>query len=234
MNGYEEKASAELLAWKKKFEQKPTIINRVSKKAQMKINSKIPEKIHAVLTESVKKMVETALIGSEYLPGSAVAHGLPLEEREQELERKITAYKRTAALEGAGTGAGGFMLGVADFPLLLSIKMKFLFDAAAVFGFDAKSYEERLYILHIFKLAFSSEKHRLETLKVIENWEKEKHLAAEMDWRIFQQEYRDYIDFIKMLQLVPGIGAFVGAYANYNLLGHLGETALNCYRMRFL
>ena len=56
----------------------------------------------------------------------------------------------------------------------------------------------------------------------------------EMDWRKFQQEYRDYIDFAKMLQLVPGIGAFVGAYANNNLLKHLGETAMNAYRLRIL
>jgi hypothetical protein len=32
--------------------------------------------------------------------------------------------------------------------------------------------------------------------------------------------------------LVPGIGAVVGAVANYHLLDHLGETAMNCYRLR--
>ena len=55
-----------------------------------------------------------------------------------------------------------------------------------------------------------------------------------MDWRVFQQEYRDYIDLVKMLQLVPGIGAVVGAYANYNLMDQLAETAMNVYRMRIL
>jgi hypothetical protein len=33
---------------------------------------------------------------------------------------------------------------------------------------------------------------------------------------------------------MPGIGAIVGAYANYQLLDKLGETAMNCYRMRIL
>jgi hypothetical protein len=42
----------------------------------------------------------------------------------------------------------------------------------------------------------------------------------------------DYIDLAKMLQLVPVIGAVVGAYANYKLLDRLGETAVNCYRLR--
>lgn len=37
-----------------------------------------------------------------------------------------------------------------------------------------------------------------------------------------------------MLQLLPGIGAMVGAVANYNLLDQLGETAMNSYRLRLL
>ena len=32
---------------------------------------------------------------------------------------------KIAAAEGAGTGAGGILLGLADFPLLLTIKIKF-------------------------------------------------------------------------------------------------------------
>jgi hypothetical protein len=35
-----------------------------------------------------------------------------------------------------------------------------------------------------------------------------------------------------MLQLVPGIGAVVGAYANYQLMDKLGKTAINAYRLR--
>ena len=83
----------------------------------------------------------------------------------------MTAFQKTALVEGAGTGAGGILLGLADFPLLLSIKMKFLFEAAAIYGFNTKEYEERLFILHVFQLAFSSDEIRRETLAEIENWE---------------------------------------------------------------
>ncbi len=69
---------------------------------------------------------------------------------------------------------------------------------------------------------------------MIDNWEEQKEKLVDMDWRSFQQEYRDYIDLVKLLQLVPGIGAIVGAYANYNLLDHLGETAMNSFRLRIL
>ena len=137
-------------------------------------------------------------------------------------------------MEGAGTGAGGILLGLADFPLLLSIKMKFLFDVAAIYGFDTKAYDERLFLLHVFQLAYSSDTLRQETLEKIENWEEMKHTLTDMDWQVFQQEYRDHIDLAKMLQLLPGIGAAVGAYANYNLLDQLGETAMNAYRLRIL
>src|SRR5690606_34483057 len=132
-----------------------------------------------------------------------------------------STYRKTAVIEGAGTGAGGILLGIADFPLLLSIKMKFLFEAAAVYGFDTSEYEERLFILHVFQLAFSSDEKRKETFYIIEDWEEQKKSLVDMDWRVFQQEYRDYIDLVKMFQLIPGIGAVVGAYANYNLLDQL-------------
>ncbi|MNH47586.1 EcsC protein family protein [compost metagenome] len=55
-----------------------------------------------------------------------------------------------------------------------------------------------------------------------------------MDWETFQKEYRDAIDFRKMLQMVPGIGAVAGAWANYSILEELGETAMNAYRLRRL
>ena len=55
----------------------------------------------------------------------------------------------------------------------------------------------------------------------------------DFDWRKFQLEYRDFIDLAKMAQLIPIIGAGVGAIANYKLVQLLGTTAMNCYRMRY-
>jgi hypothetical protein len=72
----------------------------------------------------------------------------------------------------------------------------------------------------------------------MENWEEYSKLLPSslelFNWREFQQEYRDYIDIAKLLQLVPGIGAVVGAYANAKLMDKLGVTAMNAYRMRIL
>ncbi|GGJ96270.1 hypothetical protein GCM10007063_18400 [Lentibacillus kapialis] len=179
-------------------------------------------------------MVKATLIGSNITTNKQQSAGLSLIEKDQLLKEKLTSYRKTAVIEGAGTGAGGFFLGLADFPMLLSIKMKFLFEAAAIYGFDTRQYEERLFILHVFQLAFSSETKRKETFYILENWESEQEKLADMDWRVFQQEYRDYMDLVKLLQLVPGFGAIVGAYANHNLLDTLGETTMNAYRLRLL
>jgi hypothetical protein len=159
-----------------------------------------------------------------------------LQETEEAVERLIKNYRHTAAAEGGVTGAGGILLGLADFPILLGIKIKMLFDIAALYGFDVRDYKERVYMLHIFELAFSSQEHRRQVYQQIENWDVQKQALPDdihqFNWRAFQQEYRDYIDLAKMAQLVPGIGAVVGIVANYKLINQLGKTAMNAYRMR--
>ena len=92
-------------------------------------------------------------------------------------------------------------------------------------------------MLHIFELCFSSAVHRNKVFETMVRWEEyEKTLPSDMndfDWRSFQQEYRDYIDIAKLLQLVPGIGAAVGALVNHKLTERLGTMAMNAYRMRW-
>lgn len=111
-----------------------------------------------------------------------------------------------------------------------------LHDIASLYGYDTKDKKERLYILYIFQLAFSKPQYRKQVFQKIRKWEKErlKEDPNEIDWRRFQQEYRDYIDLAKLAQLIPGIGAVVGWIANYKLIHHLGKTAMNAYRIRQL
>ena len=141
-------------------------------------------------------------------------------------------------IEGAGTGAGCILIGLTDLPLLLGIKIKLLYELASIYGFDVKDYRERMYILSIFQLAFSSQDHVNKVFAKIENLDEYKNTLSDdindLDWRSFQQEYRDYIDLAKLLQLVPGIGAFVGAYVNNKLVDKLGEYSMYAYRMRIL
>lgn len=221
--------------WKKKMMKRVSIINKVTSKTQGKFNSILPEKYHEIITASIKTMVKSVLFGYQYITKEPYRN-LTLEERENLVRDKINFYKKTAMVEGAATGAGGLLLGIADFPLLLGIKVKLLYDIAAIYGFDVRDYKERIYILNIMQLSFSSQEHMKRVYYNMANWRYyENKLPTDIndfDWRKFQQEYRDYLDLAKLFQLVPFIGAAVGLLVNGRLLDKLGYTAMNAYRLR--
>ena len=237
MTDYEEFVSEELKTWQKKMLRRPGILNNLSKKLQTKINSWIPEKVHKAITATIKQMIRGVLFGAKHTSTEILVH-TSLKEREDAIRKKIDVYRKTAAVEGGITGAGGILLGLADFPILIGIKLKLLFDIAALYGFNVYDYRERVYILHIFELAFSSDVHRKNVYLKMIDWETKRNSFPEdinqFDWRNFQQEYRDYIDLAKMAQLVPVIGAPVGIIVNNSLIKKLGRTAMNAYRMRLI
>ncbi|MDF2192712.1 EcsC family protein [Paraflavitalea sp. CAU 1676] len=237
MDVFSKQAASELQIWQKQMLRRPSFFNNLSKLTQDKINSWIPEKIHNAVTVAIKQMIRGVLFGAKYTTADPLVNA-SLQLREARIEEKIKFYRTTAAVEGGITGAGGILLGLADFPLLIAIKLKLLFDIAAVYGFNTDDYRERVYLLHIFELAFSSHAHRKKVYLKMEDWDqKSKQLPEDInqfEWRKFQQEYRDYIDLAKMAQLVPVIGAPVGILVNYRLIKKLGHTAMNAYRMRLL
>lgn len=237
---YEEHVRAELNRWVRRLLRRPGLLERTSKMLQTKVNDKlIPKKVHAVITVTVKGLVKAVVFGLDFIPKSPPLYEAPLQECDHLAEKLLSKYRKIAAAEGAGTGAGGFSLAIADFPALIVIKMKFLFELAHIYGFSTEDYRERLFLLYVFQLAFSSQEKRPELFKVILNWEKnmgswpvEERYEQQIDWEQFQREYRDAIDFRKTLQLIPGLGAVIGAWANYGLVDDLGTVGMNCYRLR--
>jgi len=204
---------------------------------QTRVNNWIPEKVHKAITVVIKQMIRGVLFGARHTTAGPFLNA-SLQIREQLVLDKVNAYRKTAAIEGGITGAGGLLLGLADFPILAGIKIKLLFEIASLYGFDVNDYKERVYILHIFELAFSSHEHRRNVYLKMTGWsEKSKELPDDInqfDWRRFQQEYRDYLDLAKMAQLIPVIGAPVGIVVNNRLIKKLGMTAMNAYRMRLI
>ncbi len=237
MDNYEAFASHELGRWQYQMMKGPGLLGKLSRKAQDKINSFIPEKVHNGITTVIKQMIKGVLFGAKHTTAKPL-QGISLYERELVVKEKIKFYRSTAAVEGGVTGAGGFFLGLADFPILIALKLKLLYEIAASYGIDLNDYKERIYLLHIFELSFSSREHGRNIYMKLVNWEQNAAALPEdinqFEWRKFQQEYRDYIDLAKMAQLLPVIGAPVGVIANYSLLKKLGNTAMNAYRMRLL
>jgi uncharacterized protein (DUF697 family) len=237
LSPYEQEAFSAVAAWKLEMQQQPGAFDRFSRKLQLRINRLIPEKVHQAITAAFKIVTKFMLRGADFLTSKPLETGT-LEERERLVDEQIDRYKNIAMAEGAITGAGGILLGLADLPLWLTIKIKMLCHISALYGYDPGDFKERLFILNILSMTFSSPKHRQRVFRKMEHWETYvRSLADEkdaFDWRTFQQEYRDFLDLAKLLQLVPGIGAAVGAVVNNKLTDRLGETAVNAYRMRIL
>lgn len=210
---------------------------RLTYSLQSKINTLIPEKVHQVITTAVENIVKLVISGSSWIVPKPVEE-LTLKARELKVKSRIKWYRNSASVEGAVTGSGGILLGFADFPAFLTIKMKMLFDIAALYGMDTKDYQERIFLLYVFQLSFSNQSRRNELINILENWNTYRHELPEdlslFDWRTFQLDYRDYIDLVKLAQLIPIIGAGVGAIANYRLTEHLGKNAMNAFRLRVL
>jgi uncharacterized protein (DUF697 family) len=237
MDVYTQQVNKELRTWQKAMQRGISIPGRLTRGLQQKINKVIPEKVHKALTSAVKQTTRAVVSGAGFTsPAPLFEEDLAV--REAKVRERITFYKTTAATEGALTGAGGILLGLADFPLFLSIKMKMLFDIAALYGRNVDDYKERLFILHIFFITFSTQDFRNKLYPIIADWDNYSRELPEdinaFDWRNFQQQYRDYLDLAKLLQLMPVIGAAVGAYVNHRLTDKLGQSAMNAYRLRIL
>jgi hypothetical protein len=232
---YEAWARRELAHWREAVLKPPGPIDKAARGVQQRINRAIPERVHQSVTTVIERLTRTLLTGADLTTGEP-HHGLSLRQRDERARRVIEGFRTAAAVEGGVTGAGGFLMAMADFPALLTVKVKLLFDLAAIYGRTGEDLSERLFLLHVFQLAFSGAGRRSEVLHALEGWDSRVHPESYegFDWRRFQQEYRDYIDLAKLAQMLPVVGAPVGAVVNWRLTERLGDTAMNAYRMRVL
>ena len=235
-DAYERQARKELRDWRAKMLRGPNAFDRAALNVQGRINAVIPEAVHKAVTAVIERMTRAVLAGADYTSAPPLLHA-SLQHREDRVRRVLAAYRNGAAVEGGVAGAGGFVLAAADFPALVAIKLKMLFDVAALYGRDTDDFSERLHVLHVFQLAFSSAGHRHQVMTALEGWDRA-HARPEtfdgFDWRTFQREYRDYIDIAKLAQRLPVVGAPIGAVVNWRLLSRLGQAAVGAHRMRWL
>lgn len=223
-------------AWRARVLKAPGLWDRATRGTQERINRIIPERVHAAITAGVEAMTRGILTGSDLLKARPARDGT-LAARELRARAAIETWRNTASVEGGVAGAGGFVLAAVDFPALMAIKVRLLGEIVAAYGWGDGSVRERLFVLHIFHLAFASAKRRPGALAELERWIAgidQPDAITDYDWRGFQIEYRDYIDLAKMAQLIPVVGAPIGAAVNWRLVEQLGETAIMACRMRWL
>jgi uncharacterized protein (DUF697 family) len=230
---YETLVKKELALWEKKMLKNTGVIEGFSRDIQKKIDSYIPQKIHTSISKSMEIAIKSILAGINLIPFDSKkltwAHYATLAQKDREVSRIIKKYKKLAAATGAGTGLGGILSMAIDYPALISLELKILQEIARIFGYDIRERKERIYLLKVFILAFSSDLCRKRTYLEVINYE---NVPSDVVWQELYHEYKETTDFKKMLQIIPGFGAVIGAWANYSLIDELGETARNCYRLR--
>jgi len=119
--------------WQREMQKQPSFLSDTAKKFQTKINSIIPEKVHQFISNTIKQITKGVISGAGYIT-KAKNPKKNLELTESVVQERIKFYRSSAAVEGAVTGYGGFLSGLADLPLWLSIKMKMLFEIASLYG----------------------------------------------------------------------------------------------------
>jgi hypothetical protein len=84
---YEEKIHPELTKWQQRMQKRPNFVDRTSKKFQDKINNIIPDKVHQVITATIKQMTRGVLTGAEFttsMPLPATSPGRNRDCRQKE------------------------------------------------------------------------------------------------------------------------------------------------------
>lgn len=94
----------EALQWKMHFLRKDSMFERFSKRVQTKVNERIPEKIHAAVTESVKKMVEATMAGSNIIIYKKNTSTLSLSEKNELAKKRSLLIRKWRLLKESAPG----------------------------------------------------------------------------------------------------------------------------------
>jgi hypothetical protein len=88
---YEDYAHKELMQWQKKMMRRPSLMNHLSKRLQVKMNNLLPEKVHVAITSAIKQMIRAVLFGAKQI-NRKPSLMLSLQKTEQEVEILIENY----------------------------------------------------------------------------------------------------------------------------------------------
>ena len=158
-----------------------------------------------------------------------------------------------AAAEGGATGAAGLFGLAADIPALFTIVFRLIQQIGVCYGFDPTKPEERDYVIHILRAGSAGDiKAKLEALMFLKQleqillkvtWKKMtaefaakqmSHLSLLAAVRQFAKSLGVNLTKRKALQMVPIIGAIVGASFNATYANDIGRAAFMTYRRRWI
>jgi hypothetical protein len=172
-------------------------------------------------------------------------HQLDLEHVDKTVGYLAAKYKVTAAAEGAATGSLGAAGIAVDIPALVAIAMRGVCEYATYYGFDVSIEGERAFAMTILGAASSSTVAakqvalaELTKLSVLiaqrKTWAELQQLLSVQVIKKIAQALGMRLTKAKLAQIVPLVGAGVGAGFNGWYVGSVTDTAYHLYRERFL
>lgn len=176
----------------------------------------------------------------------AEIRALPLEVCDTFAGECIRSHRLISALEGGGLGLGGAAMIAADIPALMMINLRMLSQIAHSFGYNTLEGRDRLFLLQILSLASAGAGDgRRQALERLIRTSRQGADDGAMTGKSGQlalvklaQELGEKLALRlahrKLGQLVPIIGAGIGAGMNYHFTEENGRAALVAYRSRRL
>lgn len=138
-----------------------------------------------------------------------------------------------AAVDGAVTGAGGFLMASADVMALTTIVLRAIRFTGYCYGFELDQPRDRTYVLGVLMVACTkSPTERIELLgklSHIEQW----LMKGTVEAVLIEGLSRQLLKLVS-LETIPGIGAVLGSTANLMFCRHVTRCARLVFQERWL
>jgi hypothetical protein len=200
---------------------------------------------HMVPEIAARKAIEAAYATSDWLASPAevlkkggVGNLEDLQHKSLELSDRLAdgiglGSQSVAAVDGALTGAGGFLLAVADVGALAVVALRAIHRVGHCYGYPLDRSQDRAYVLGILMVAgIKSPAERIELLgklQQVENWV----LAETVEALALESLSKQFIK-LASLEAVPGVGAVFGSAANVVFVRQVLRTARHIFQERWL
>lgn len=275
LSDYERSALAEIEAWRSAPEGPfsralSTVAATAPVKWLLEHTPSVPETITRPVANAVQGFLELLKDGAywTYADNTILARALeqglqvkslpelanqPLEGLDHLARSFFAENKVIAALEGGGTGLGGFVLIAADIPALFTVAFRTIQQIGASYGFDMRDPNMAPVVLGIIGVASGAEEAAkiaaLTDMQVTakmfaKNWTYKKVAERTMAGGPAQalkqiaerlpREISKSITKRKLAQAIPLAGAAVGAGFNYWFIASTARTAYMTFRELYL
>lgn len=172
---------------------------------------------------------------------------LPIEVTDAIAQNYIRSNRMISALEGGGLGLGGAAMIAADIPALMTINFRMISQIANSFGYNTLTGKDRIFLLQILSMAGAEagdgRKKALAGLQETARSRDEElqleggkpgHLTMVKLAQELAEKLAVRLAHRKLGQLIPLVGAGIGAGMNYHFTQENGRAALVAYRQRRL